>query len=113
MAKIEIEEDEPAIDIETSADDGVAVVVTHDHALQQQAIEALKSAGIKVCPLKVEVEHARCSLTLNAEDLKFLQENPTSYFTVHKGPFSILVRFEETALDYLERTHTPPTPPQA
>lgn len=111
MAKIEIEEDEPALDIVTTvADDAVAVTVDGDYELQQEAIDLLKSHDFKVSPLQVSVEHARCSLTLNAEDLKFLQENPTSYFTVHKGPFAILVQFEETPLDYLERTFTPPTP---
>jgi hypothetical protein len=85
----------------------------YDDADAAKVEAALKALGMTVVPSQCEVIAASCDLTLTAEDMKYLRENPKEHFIVNGGPFAILVQFEETPLDYLERTYTPPTPPQA
>jgi hypothetical protein len=111
MAKITYDPDEGPLEAEVFArTKGAVHIQCHDDEDNKKATSALESAGMKVFLPYAEVTKAQCCLTLNAEDLKFLQENPTSYFVVNNSPFSIMVQFEETTLDYLERTFTTPTP---
>jgi hypothetical protein len=76
MAKITYDPDEGPLEAEVFArTKGAVHIQCHDDEDNKKATSALESAGMKVFLPYAEVTKAQCCLTLNAEDLKFLQEN--------------------------------------
>lgn len=107
---IEIEHWPAKTHLDQGENKGKVSIECYDDEDFEKIEAALKRIGMTIVPSQCEVISASCDLTLTVEDLKYLRENPKEHFIVNGGPFAILVQFEETALDYLERTFTPPTP---
>ncbi len=110
LGSIEIEHWPAKTHLDHGENKGKVSIECYDDEDFEKIESALKRIGMTIVPSQGEVIAASCDLTLNDEDLKYLRENPNSHFIVNGGPFAILVQFEETPLEYLERTFTPPTP---